>query len=367
MAQNRGIRIGAVRGIPVYLTTGWIVISLAVAVMMVPTTARVLSLELGPAVGLSLLIPILLGLSVFAHEVGHGLVATRYSVAVREYVLSLWGGHTTFNQEATSAAVMAKIALAGPLTNGVIATLAWALGGGDNPMLNYLLWLVLWLNAVVMIFNLLPAAPLDGGRIIVAFFWKLTGQQYRAMVYAGYLSLVVTAALIGGALWWLQTQASGDSTWYLVAFAVSAMILVQGGIAQINQGKAQARTADLNLWDYALPTVLVDASLTLAEIDEQLSSSNTAVIVSNAQQIVGVVDPQAYSAVPPRARNATTVRSVTLAFEPKAIITASQGNEGIRQVATAAKAGHGSVILADGTRPPALLRVRDLAAAISDR
>ena len=77
----------------------WAIITVVLMVVFTPNVSRALGLELVPAAVVAAGIPLLLALSVLAHELAHGLTAQRLGIPVREYVLSLWGGHTSFHDE----------------------------------------------------------------------------------------------------------------------------------------------------------------------------------------------------------------------------------------------------------------------------
>lgn len=362
-------RIGSIAGAPIYLTSGWLVITAVVVLMMTPTTAARLGLNIGAAALVTLLIPLLLAFSVLLHELAHGYAAIRCGVSVREYVLSMWGGHTTFHHEAPKPGLMALIAVAGPLANGVIALVFWQIHDSSGAVLSYVMWLMMWTNLIVMAFNLLPASPLDGGKLLVAALWKVSGHQGSAMVWAGRMGIVLAAAMVGGVVWW-STQSDGTTAQpspYIITTAILAMIMMQGAYTQIKQGKAQRLTANIDLWELAVPTISIEETESVAQVDELLAGTSTAVVLVDQGRPTGIVDPGAYRAVPAHLRMSTQVRATALMVAPSAVITTTQGSPSVQLVAQAARAGHATVILHDGTRPPALLRVRDLAEGIKDR
>src|SRR5438132_3315739 len=114
-----------------------------------------------------------------AHELAHSVVAMRRGVRVEGITLWLFGGVSRFSSESSSPGAQAWITFVGPLTSlllGVVFFLAAvALGGGAHPSLlsATLAWLG-YINILLGVFNLLPAFPLDGGRILQSLIWLRT-------------------------------------------------------------------------------------------------------------------------------------------------------------------------------------------------
>jgi Zn-dependent protease/CBS domain-containing protein len=121
-----------------------------------------------------------------AHELAHSIVATRCGVRVEGITLWLFGGVSRFSSETTSPGAQAWITFVGPLTSlllGVLFLLASAAigGGASNPgLLSATLFWLGFINLLLGVFNLLPAFPLDGGRILQSLIWARTGDRLRA-------------------------------------------------------------------------------------------------------------------------------------------------------------------------------------------
>ncbi|MDQ2724620.1 MAG: site-2 protease family protein [Actinomycetota bacterium] len=175
--------------------------------------------------------------TVLAHELGHAFVARRVNLRVDGITLSWIGGITRIEGEASGPLVEAGIAGIGPLVSLMVGGTLWALrlglsGAGVGRLVTAAIgWLAL-INVVLAVFNLIPAAPLDGGRLLHAVAWRVTGDRWRAGrlasttgVALGVLVLVVGAyeawrgktagdtfnALVTGVLgWWLIVAARGE-------------------------------------------------------------------------------------------------------------------------------------------------------------
>jgi Zn-dependent protease len=156
---------------------------------------------------------LLLFASVVAHELSHALVARRFGVEMRGITLFLFGGVAEMASEPPSPKAEFWVAIAGPIASLVLGGLFFAAGGLSLPVevAAVLAYLGL-LNVVLALFNLVPAFPLDGGRILRSVLWHVQGSLRRAtrvtsaigaafgvaMIGGGVLLLVLTGDFIGG-------------------------------------------------------------------------------------------------------------------------------------------------------------------------
>jgi Zn-dependent protease len=153
--------------------------------------------------------------SILLHELGHAAVANRLGIPITEITLWLFGGVARMSKDTTSAGEEFKIAAAGPAVTALIALVCGGAGiliAGSSDFLDAmrvsntadtsgLLALIAWLasiNLLVLIFNLIPAFPLDGGRIARAIAWRLTGDRNRATRFAVTLGRGFSYVFIAG-------------------------------------------------------------------------------------------------------------------------------------------------------------------------
>jgi len=148
--------------------------------------------------------------SLLAHEIGHSLVALRNGVRVRRITLWMLGGVAQLEDRIPSAGATFRIAAAGPAVSYALAAMFFgirlALGGlgATSLALQAAEWLAL-VNVVLGTFNLIPAAPLDGGRILASAIWGATGDRTRAEVAAtrvgqGFGLSMVAVGVVGPAV-----------------------------------------------------------------------------------------------------------------------------------------------------------------------
>jgi Zn-dependent protease/predicted transcriptional regulator len=170
---------------------------------------------------------LLLFASVLLHELGHSVIALRNGIAIESITLFIFGGVARWKEDPKSAWVEFKIAIAGPITSFLLAGVFFAasrLDMGGQGMVTVARELAL-LNLVLGIFNLVPAFPLDGGRVLRATIWRFTGKVratgYSSMAgtfFAYFLILTGIFRLVSGDLyglwailigWFIKEAASG--------------------------------------------------------------------------------------------------------------------------------------------------------------
>ncbi|HUZ09941.1 MAG TPA: site-2 protease family protein [Acidimicrobiales bacterium] len=190
MEQN--IRLGRIAGVPVGINWSILVIFWLLAWELAdlvlpgyhPHQARAIYWIAG------ILATALFFASLLAHEVSHAVVARRNGIGVRRITLWLFGGVSELESEALTPGADFRIAVVGPLTSfvlaGVYGALAFLLpetGGNEAVLVSAIGWLA-WVNLLLGGFNLIPAAPLDGGRVLRAALWRRSGNRVRAATTA---------------------------------------------------------------------------------------------------------------------------------------------------------------------------------------
>jgi Zn-dependent protease len=230
--MTASLRFGRVAGIPVGASWSALLIALLIAWSLggqllpaqVPGLAPA-AYWLAGAAGAGLFLG-----SLLAHEIGHALVARRAGLRVRGITLWLLGGVAQLEDEPASPGDELRVAIVGPAVSLALAVgfglAAVALSVTGGPALAGVVaaWLAL-ANAVLAVFNLLPAAPLDGGRVLRGLLWRRHGNRVRASVTATRAGVWVGSGLIGygllGALtgWGIGTLWTALIGWFLVTAA----------------------------------------------------------------------------------------------------------------------------------------------------
>ncbi|UYQ60182.1 site-2 protease family protein [Streptomyces peucetius] len=180
-------------------------------------------------------------LSLLAHELSHAVVARRNGVEVGDITLWLLGGVARLRSESPSPGAELRIAGVGPLVSLLLAVgfgLAAGLAGivaGAGLLVESLAWLA-GINLVLAVFNALPAAPLDGGRLLRAVVWRRTGDPLRATAVATGAGKALGWVLIGTGLYLVFLGAVFSGFWLVVVgWFLTAMATAEGGRAKLRE------------------------------------------------------------------------------------------------------------------------------------
>jgi Zn-dependent protease len=221
--------VGRIAGVRILLTPSWIASVAVIAVLGVPVVERVVPGTSTPiAVVVATLLGVLLGVSVLGHELGHCVVARLVGIDVIAVRLYLLGGVSELAAGPRTAGDEALVAAAGPAVSGLLAGVFWlALQPTTGGTVGWLILLLLALsNLIIAVFNLLPALPLDGGRVIRAGIWGLSGSRRAGTVAAAIGGYLLAAALVG---WAVVLLVNGGSAALLpagIAVAMAAFVVV---------------------------------------------------------------------------------------------------------------------------------------------
>jgi Zn-dependent protease len=204
--------------------------------------------------------------SLILHEFGHAIAARRQGIAVTRIELFLFGGLTEMSRDALTPGEDFKIAAAGPLATFLIVLVclgvdvaivgthrllhAIELDGTVRitPVLLSLSWLVP-MNALILLFNLVPAFPLDGGRIARAVGWRVTGNRLRATRVAAQMGQAFAVLLAAGGLWLMVSYKSFTGLWLMAI----ALLLWQSARSALLQTAVTARIEEVRVADVMDP------------------------------------------------------------------------------------------------------------------
>ncbi len=309
------IRLGRILGIPIGLHWGALLVAalftLDLAFNALPALAPEASQEL--RIGAGVVGVVLFFASILAHELGHAVVALRHGIGVNGVTLWLMGGVARLDRHAPTARAELQVAVAGPVTSLALAVLFAAMAVIVNGVTSapatvaVLTWLAL-INGVLAVFNLLPGAPLDGGRVLTALLWRRTGDANRARLIAGRCGLVLGAALVvaGVGLAFTATGPIGlfnAAVGLMIVFAASAEI--RGAVIE------ERLTMPVHRLHLPHPRPIPDDT-TLARFDDLTPSVDADLahpVVRWGREPVGYIGPEAASVSGP-ARSWTTVAEV---------------------------------------------------------
>ncbi len=236
---GRSFRFARIAGIPVGISPWWLLIvaliTWSLGASYFPEEVPGLAAPAAYALGLGS--ALLLFASILAHEFGHAIVARRHGIEVEEIDLWLLGGVAQMRGEATRPEDELRYALAGPAVSAVIAAcfvaLLAALPQSSPPVLTALVRYEAYVNGAILVFNLLPAFPLDGGRVLRSLLWRRSREKQRATRTAASVGRVFGYVMIAlGLIAFLDNDATG--LW----------LCLVGGFLVVASG-AQARASEL--------------------------------------------------------------------------------------------------------------------------
>lgn len=251
--MQSGWRIGSILGIPLKIDPSWFLI-VALVTFSYSETFRsqqpTWSSEL--LWGSAFVTALLLFASVLAHELGHSLIAQSQGIRVSSITLFLFGGVASIERESRTPSGAFWVAIAGPLVSLSLAFLLlitqfwWPVGSPAQVVsLN-----LSRLNFILALFNLIPGLPLDGGQVLKAIAWKLTGDRYRAVHWAATSGRILSGIAIAlGLFGWLLIPGGFGGLWLALlgwfgwrnASAYDRTTTLQEALLAIAAGEAMSR------------------------------------------------------------------------------------------------------------------------------
>jgi len=358
----RGVRLGRVLGVPVYVSASWLLLALVVTLTYGQVAQRnVPTLSTAGAYAVGFAFVVLLLLSVLLHELGHAVASQRLGIPVRAMTLWLLGGYTEMERESPSPRTEFLVALAGPVVSlvlgagAVVAVLAFE----PATVAHELAVQTALSNLSVGIFNLLPGLPLDGGRLLRAGVWRATADRHRGTAVAGWAGRVVAVLVVLAALA-LGAAAGTFVSLSLVLTVLVALFLWNGATQALRAGQVAARFGLLHAGSLARPAIPVPADLPLSEALRRAADlgARALVVVDGAGRPVGVATEAAVAATPVERRAWVPVQSVARTLEPGLLVPAGlSGEELVRAVQDTPATEY---LVVDGARVVGVLSTADV-------
>ena len=308
-------------GIPVYVSPYWFVI----AGVFIVIYANDLSTRLhgGTRYAVAAAFVLLLYLSVLVHELAHSVVARGYGLPVRRILLYPLGGVSEIDKEPQTPSREFFVSAAGPALSLLLGAAAWGLSRVVTTGISGSLVTQLTVaNIIVGLFNLLPGLPLDGGRMLRAVLWKLTGKPATATIAAAWVGRALAIALLvipffSGRL------AGGDMVSTLWVAVIAAFMWVGAG-QSIRATKFRERLPELQARRLARRAISVSATTPLAEAIRQADESRAraVVVVDHDNKPIAILNEAAVMATPPQRRPWIDAGSMARSIEPNLVLSA---------------------------------------------
>ncbi len=326
--MNGNIRVGSLFGIPFYVNPSWfLVLGLVTLTYGGDLAAQFPGLAGGLSWILGLLTALLMFASVLAHELGHSFVALSQGIQVHSITLFLFGGLASLERESETPGQAFQVAIAGPVVSAILfgtLTLLQMGIGSFNP-LTTILGLLATINLALALFNLIPGLPLDGGNILKALVWKVTGNAYRGIEFAGRVGQIFGWIAIAIGLFPLLVFGSLGNIWYAL---IGWFLLQNAGFAaqsaRIQDDLSKLTAADAITPDS--PLVAEDLSLRAFANDYVIGKRNwQRFLVTNAEgQLVGTLAVDDLKSVPTDEWPHIQISSLVQPYEPHVTVSADQ-------------------------------------------
>jgi Zn-dependent protease/CBS domain-containing protein len=316
MTQH-SIPLGKIFGIPIGLDYSWFVIFALLAWMLASSYYPEEFKHWSPLLYwlMGAVSAIMLFASVLLHELGHSVVALRYKIPVRSITLFIFGGVGQIGAEPPSAIAEFFIAVAGPLVSLVLAVFFYAaqsLVAGVEPLLGLAKYLA-YINMALVLFNLIPGYPLDGGRVLRAIMWAITGNIDRSTLIAASVGRFFAFLLIFAGVWQMFNGNFGGLWVALIGWFLDSTASVQ--IQQMMfRGLLTGHRVSQAMSTHC---AVIQEDLTLQQlVDEQiLGSGQRCFLVNRGDKTVGLITSHRVTEVPRPEWGTTSAARVMLHFE----------------------------------------------------
>jgi Zn-dependent protease/CBS domain-containing protein len=320
---NGNIRLGRIGGVEVRINWSWLVIFALIVWSLADGVfpSQNPGLSRGVHLAMAIVAALLFFVSLLLHELGHAWQARRDGMEIDGITLWLFGGVAQFKTRFPSAGAEFRIAIAGPLVSlvlGVVFVLL-ALAGLPSAVDGVVAWLG-YINLSLLVFNLIPALPLDGGRVLRAALWQARGDLAWATRVAtdigrgfGYLFIAIGIAMF-------IFQGSFSGAW----LAFIGWFLLQAATAEARYIATQAALDGLRVRDLMVRNpVTVDSDLTVGQFMDEVARSRrfTTYPVVDAQRPIGLLAFGSVAALPRSEWDSRRVRDTMIPLDEVPLLT----------------------------------------------
>lgn len=326
--MNGTIRVGNLFGIPFYVARSWfLVLGLVTWTYTSGLAAQFPGLGGSLPWLLGLITALLLFASVLAHELGHSFVALRQGIEVKSITLFLFGGLASLEKESKTPAEAFWVAIAGPLVSLLLFGLLTAinLGTAVSGPLAAILGVLAYVNLALALFNLIPGLPLDGGNILKALVWKITGNPYKGVVFASRVGQFIGWIAVISGLIPLLLFGSFGNIWNLLI----GWFLLQNAGRAAQSATVQEKLKGLTAADAVTPdSPVVPAYLSLREFADESILGNPNwrrfLVTDNEGQLVGAIAVDDLKTLPTSRWSEMQVKDLMQPIEQSAVVQSEQ-------------------------------------------
>lgn len=367
-----GTPLGHIAGVPIRLNASWPVSLVIVAAVVALLAGRILPHPSALSVIVAAVaLTVLLMLSVLLHELGHLFAGRAVGQRVIGIRFDILGGQTDLATSRSSAGRDAFVAVAGPAVSAICSVAGFLLAQVLQPHTGpYLLALTAGVvNALLLVFNLLPALPMDGGELVRTAAWRISGHR-RTGTIAGYLSTaaVCLLLLVVAVLLWFDAHRAGRVQGVIVG--AMAVHLAATGWAEWGRERAEpgfrrvvtSATGPVVADDLAAAAGPLTVFVATTTVSEARRAGTDVVLVDDDGSVLGIVEKNRLAGLEP----GMPAGRVAHRIDPAAVLLPTDQPE---QLAEALQRSSSELFLLsdDNGIPAAALRRAELARILDDR
>ena len=349
------IQVARVLGIPVYVHFSWFVVFGLIAWTLATGyfPQRYPNLPVTSYWAKGLVASLLFFVSILLHELGHSLVAKQSGIGIRSITLFIFGGVARLEKDPPDGRAELRMAAAGPAVSLVLSALF--LGAGTLARPGGTVWAVAHylalINLVVAAFNLVPAFPLDGGRLLRGLLWKSMGKTRATRLAARSGTLFAYFLIMSGVISMLRGAGISGMWYVLIGWFLKDAAAGAYQSARVDEALRGVTAADAMFRDVA--TLPADVSLAEAAHDYFLHTGYGAYPVVRGDSVVGLLSRRDILKVPAEERERTSVQSAMTPLGDRVVVPPSAPL--LRAMSKMAESGLGRVLVMDGGRLVGLL------------
>jgi Zn-dependent protease/CBS domain-containing protein len=362
------VRLGRIAGIEFGVNWSWLVVFALIvwtlASGIFPSTNP--GLSKATHIAMAIVAAFLFFLSLLLHEFGHALQARREGIEIDGITLWLFGGVARFKGSFRSAGAEFRVAIAGPLVSlvlGLLFVLIALINGIPSAVDGVVAWLG-YINLTLLAFNLIPAPPLDGGRVLHSALWHLRGDFVWATRIAANVGRGFGYLLIAAGIAMFVFQGSFSGAW----LAFLGWFLLNAATAEARYLLTQQALSGLRVRDVMTPNpVVVSPETTLGEFMDNVmySERHTTYPVVDHGKPVGLLPFRCVANVPRTEWDERRVRDCLISLDKVPVLR--EGEDAVDALAELSQSagGHGLVVSNGGLA--GIVSTSDLARALEAR
>jgi Zn-dependent protease/CBS domain-containing protein len=318
---HHGIVVARPFGIPVYVSPYWFIIAGVFIVIYANDLANTPGTTTRYIVAAAFVV--LLYASVLVHELSHSVVARGFGLPVRRILLYPLGGVSEIEREAPTPGREFAVSAAGPALSLVLGAVGFGMVRVfPDGIAGVIIRQLMFANIIVGVFNLLPGLPLDGGRMLRAVIWKLTGKPASATIAAAWTGRGLAVALL--AVPFFSSRLAGGDLVSTVWVLVIAVFMWTGAGQSIKATRFRERLPALQARRLARRAISVQASTPLAEAIRQADANHAraVVVIDHESKPIAIVSESAVTATPAQRRPWIEAGSLARSIEPNMVLSA---------------------------------------------